>query len=163
MVSLKVQVVTILSEDLWQSIAVQMVALSEVYGHHKQVLLKQHLKRQITRVSDSLWFFNNLNMIKYTLCPLYSHLQFGLCVFLLKNKHFSFSGQDVEGAPLSHHVNDILKRGTVGNELVVQVIDGQELFVWWRDLSATKPSPKLKMIVSVRGNTCKSILRLKHI
>lgn len=58
-----------------------------------------------------------------------THLQFGLGVFLLKNKHFPISGQDVEGAPFCHYINDIIKRGTVGDELVVQVIDGQKLFV----------------------------------
>lgn len=45
-VSLKVEVITILSEDFWQPVTVQVLALSQVYCHHKQVLLKQHLKRQ---------------------------------------------------------------------------------------------------------------------
>lgn len=59
----------------------------------------------------------------------WTHLQFGLCVFLLKNKHFAVSGQDVEGAPLCHDINDIIERGTVGDELVVQVVDSQYLFL----------------------------------
>lgn len=46
MVSLKVKMITILSEDLRQPIAVQMLALSQVYSHHKQVFLKQHLKKK---------------------------------------------------------------------------------------------------------------------
>lgn len=45
MVSLKVEMITILSEDLRQSVTVQVLAFSQVYGHYKQVLLKQHLKR----------------------------------------------------------------------------------------------------------------------
>lgn len=40
MVSFQVKVVTIMPEDLRQSIAVQMLTLSQVYGHHKQVFLK---------------------------------------------------------------------------------------------------------------------------
>lgn len=40
MVSFQVKVVTIMPEDLRQAIAVQMLTLSQVYGHHKQVLLK---------------------------------------------------------------------------------------------------------------------------
>lgn len=39
-VSFQVQVVTVMPEDLGQSIAVQMLALGQVDGHHKQVLLK---------------------------------------------------------------------------------------------------------------------------
>lgn len=55
----------------------------------------------------------------------FTHLQFGLCVFLLKNKHFAVSGEDVERTPLCHYINDIIERGTIGNELVVQVVDSQ--------------------------------------
>lgn len=39
-VSFQVQVVTVVPEDLRQSIAVQMLTLGQVYCHHKQVLLK---------------------------------------------------------------------------------------------------------------------------
>lgn len=46
MVSLQVEVVTVLPEDLRQPVAVQVLALSQVDGHHKQILLKQHLERQ---------------------------------------------------------------------------------------------------------------------
>lgn len=45
MVSLKVKVITVLSEDLRQPVTVQVLALGQVYSHHKQVLLKQHLKK----------------------------------------------------------------------------------------------------------------------
>lgn len=58
-----------------------------------------------------------------------THFQFGLRVFFLKNKHFAISGQDVERAPLCNYVNHVIKLRAVGNELVVQIIDGQELFV----------------------------------
>lgn len=67
--------------------------------------------------------------MKHHITGLWTDLQFGLCVFLLKNKQFPISGQDVEGAPLCHYINDVIKRGTVGDELVIQVIDGQKLFV----------------------------------
>lgn len=40
MVSFQVKVVTIVPEDLRQSIAVQMLTLCQVYSHYKQVLLK---------------------------------------------------------------------------------------------------------------------------
>lgn len=46
MISLQVKVITVLSEDLRQSVTVQVLALSQVYRHHKQVLLKQHLKKK---------------------------------------------------------------------------------------------------------------------
>lgn len=46
MVSLKVKVITVLSEDLRQPVTVQVLALGQVYSHHKQILLKQHLKKQ---------------------------------------------------------------------------------------------------------------------
>lgn len=73
-----------------------------------------------------------------------THFQFGLCVFLLKNKHFTISGQDVEGAPLCHHINDIVKSGTVSDELVVQIVDGQNLSVRWKALPAAKLCPDQK-------------------
>lgn len=40
MVSFQVEVVTIMPEDLRQSVTIQMLTLGQVYGHHKQVLLK---------------------------------------------------------------------------------------------------------------------------
>lgn len=46
MVSLQVQVIPVLPEDLRQPVTVQVLALSQVNSHHKQVLLKQHLKRK---------------------------------------------------------------------------------------------------------------------
>lgn len=49
MVSFKVEMIAVLPEDLRQPVTVQVLALSQVYGHHKQVLFKQHLKRQTGR------------------------------------------------------------------------------------------------------------------
>lgn len=162
MVSLKVKVVTVLSEDLRQPITVQVLTLSQVYSHHKKVFLKQHLKKQTNKqrkwrpcflanggISQLIDYYGNKlfsSVINHQLQMLPSCLQLGLCVFLLKNKHFAISCQDVEGTPLCHHVNDIIKWGTVGNELVVQIIDGQKLFVWWGALPATKLCPECKSI-----------------
>lgn len=58
-----------------------------------------------------------------------THLQFGLCVFFLKNKHFTISGQNVERAPFCNDVNNVIELCAVGNELVIQIIDDQKLFV----------------------------------
>lgn len=44
MIPFVVKVVTILAEDLGQPVAIQVVALGQVNGHFKQVLLEQHLK-----------------------------------------------------------------------------------------------------------------------
>lgn len=73
-----------------------------------------------------------------------AHLQFGLRVLLLKDKHLSISGQDVERAPLCHHVDDVIEGGAVGDELVVQIVDGQQLLVRRRSLPATKVCPEEK-------------------
>lgn len=44
-VPLQVKVIAVLSEDFREPITVQVLALCQVYGHHKQVLLKQHLEK----------------------------------------------------------------------------------------------------------------------
>ena len=55
-VSLEVEVVSVLSEDLGQAVTVQVLALSQVYGHHKQVLLEKHLKQKTKTRHDVLAF-----------------------------------------------------------------------------------------------------------
>ena len=47
-VPLEVEVVSVLPEDLRQPVTVQVLALSQVYSHHKQVLLEKHLKQKTT-------------------------------------------------------------------------------------------------------------------
>ena len=53
-----------------------------------------------------------------------AHLQFGLCIFFLKNKHSTVSGENVERAPLCNYVNHVIKLCAIGNEFVIQIIDG---------------------------------------
>lgn len=49
MVSLQVKVIAVLPEDLRKPVTVQVLALGQVYRHDKQVLLKQHLRKQTRR------------------------------------------------------------------------------------------------------------------
>lgn len=44
MVSFNVEMVSILPEDFRQAIIVQVLTLGKVNGHHKKVLLEQHLQ-----------------------------------------------------------------------------------------------------------------------
>lgn len=47
MIPFDVEMVSILSEYLRQTVIVQMLTFSQVNGHHKQVLLKQHLNKVV--------------------------------------------------------------------------------------------------------------------
>lgn len=58
-----------------------------------------------------------------------SCLQFGLCIFLLQHMEFPIPRQHIQASPLCQDIHHIIKHRAVGNELVAQVINIQDLLV----------------------------------